>query len=122
MITWDTSPSDLADEFDAWGELVNRAVLNIAHLIANEWAAMAKDRAPWTDRTGTARAELFAAMDDELFQGAAGAIVEVYLSHGLAVPYGKYLELANGQRFAVIAPTLDQMLPRVEQLLQQLFD
>lgn len=58
----------------------------------------ARDRAPWTDRTGQARQRL---------TGTALTMANGYklrLSHG--VSYGIWLELAHEKRFAIIQPTI----------------
>lgn len=55
---------------------------------------------PWTDRTGEAKRRLNAeaSIKDE-------NTVRITLSHG--VDYGIWLELAHGQRFAIIQPTIN---------------
>ena len=63
----------------------------------------ARDNAPWTDRTGAARAGLTA-------QGShSGVELELTLAH--TVDYGLWLEVIQSGRFAIIMPTLEHYGP-----------
>lgn len=64
-----------------------------------------KTQAPWTDRTGNARNGLAA----RAFRSADTMGIVLYHQ----VPYGIWLELANGGRYAVIGPAIDRWTPRV---------
>ena len=66
----------------------------------------AKQRAPWTDRTGQARQRLSAYVT-EIQPG----ICMVTLAHG--VDYGVFLELAHEKRFATIMPTIQRLSPEI---------
>ena len=57
-----------------------------------------KREAPWTDRRGAARQQLLAEVEQDDDK------IALVLSHG--VPYGKFLELSNGGRYAIIGPTI----------------
>jgi|SRR5882672_3744583 len=59
----------------------------------------AKTNAPWSDRTGSARAGLGVEVDIE------GSEVILTLSHG--VNYGLFLETIQSGEFAIIMPTLE---------------
>ena len=61
----------------------------------------AKQRAPWTDRTGQARLRLSAYVT-EINPG----VCEITLAHG--VDYGIYLELAHEKRYATIMPSIER--------------
>jgi hypothetical protein len=97
---------------------VQFAIQRVAQIIKGELQGKAKDKAPWTDRTGDARRELFADIDE-----VAAGIVDIYLSHGVNEPEGKSksLELGHGGRYAVIMPTIQAALPEIEALLQRTF-
>jgi len=73
----------------------------------------AKQNAPWTDRTGNARQTLFSLV--ELTPGEA----VLYLSHG--VSYGKWLELCNQGRYAIIMPAMQVHYRELAGALQGLF-
>jgi hypothetical protein len=97
---WTRPPTALADAVDEYVARLHAAALRAAQEAAQRLEAVAKQNAPWTDRTGAARRGLFSVAD------LAGDIVSVYLSHGRDVEYGKYLETRWGERYAVIWPTL----------------
>lgn len=67
--------------------------------------AYAKSHAPWDDRTGDARRSIYTEVDNIDGQ------VSIYLSHG--VEYGKWLELIQNGRFAIIMKTLERYAPLV---------
>lgn len=72
----------------------------VANSFADELVTYAKNNAPWSDRTGEARAGLNAAVfldDDNL---------EIDLYH--TVEYGLWLEIRWGGKFAIIIPTVEQ--------------
>ena len=69
-----------------------------AETAALELQNYARDKAPWTDRTGHARQRL---------TGTVTSMTSGYritLAHG--VDYGIWLELAHEKRFAIIQPTI----------------
>lgn len=67
----------------------------------------AKANAPWSDRTGAARAGLYA---DVYNDGG-----EVVLELGHTVDYGQWLELIQDGQYAIILPTLEKMADSVLQ-------
>lgn len=79
---------------------VDRKIVASLALAAN-WAARMeahmKTKAPWQDRTGNARAGLFAK------PGTDGDDIVIILGH--SVDYGVYLELAHGRKYAILEPT-----------------
>lgn len=60
----------------------------------------AKGNAPWTDRTGNARRSISSETEASVNK------IETYLSIG--VFYGKYLELSNGGKYAIVWATITQ--------------
>lgn len=102
------------------GEKVRRAAQKIGPLVLGvmtKIAAMcreyAKANAPWTDRTGAARAGLSVDVSN-----AAGAIA-MTLFH--TVYYGIFLELKFGGRDAIIMPTLQAHYAIAMSLLTKVF-
>lgn len=65
----------------------------------------AKQNAPWTDRTGAARAGLGVEVSH--------SFGEVVLSLYHTVDYGLWLEVIQNGRFATIMPTLEHYAPQV---------
>lgn len=105
-IVWQTPPSALGAGLRRYGDRAHQAVLTVAKLVADEAEARAKAEAPWTDRTGNARQSL---------RGEAVALgretVAIYLSGGM--DYSKWLELAHGEKYRIILPTLESLYPVV---------
>jgi hypothetical protein len=97
-IVWQTPPSALIANVEAYGQRVQRAVAAVGQLLAPKIEAYAKANGPWTDRTGQARQGLTAISE------ASVDLVTVYLYHG--AEHGKWLEIANGGRYRVIIPAL----------------
>jgi hypothetical protein len=98
-IRWIRSPQVLVDALDGYQRRLIAAVAELAHYFEPKLEAYAKANAPWTDRTGTARQTLFTATE------IAKDMVTLYLSHGME--YGKFLELCNSGRYAIVMPTLE---------------
>lgn len=71
--------------------------------LADDMEAHAQEHAPWTDRTGDARAGLEGTVEVD------GDQVIVALQH--TVPYGIWLENLRNGRYAVILPTLEVFSP-----------
>lgn len=93
--------------FDAYARAVFQTARNLAEQNAQEMEAWAKANAPWQDRTGAARQGLHATVDG----------TTITLSHG--VPYGLWLEVANGGRYAIIAQAIDTFGVRYMDALQR---
>lgn len=114
-IRWITPPSRLADAVDRYGERVLVAVAAVAGRMATIMQNSAKNNAPWTDRTGNARSGLFGTVE------AAQNMVIIYLSHGVTIDYGIWLELRNGGRHAILLKTIESHLPELKQMLDDIF-
>lgn len=66
----------------------------------------ARGNAPWTDRTGNARAGLFAKHDSEEM------VVHRLTVYG-SMPYTYWLELRHSGRYAIIGPTMVHIAPQL---------
>ena len=82
-------------------------VITTLEQLAEEIQAYAQDNAPWTDRTGEARAGLETEVNSE------GNDVMLSLFH--TVDYGQWLETIQSGRFAIIMPTLEEYRDQVFQ-------
>lgn len=82
-----------------------REVMAKFEFFAPQIEADMKVSASWTDRTGNARNGLAA----RAFRNADTMGIILYHQ----VPYGIWLEIANGGRYAIIMPTIDKWTPRV---------
>lgn len=94
--------------------------------------------APWTDRTGNARGGLFFAVDGFGLNPVTGMVTSeaslnsdvaiesgdkntLIITLGHSVFYGKFLELKNGGRYAIIMSTIEGNLPMLERMVQDIF-
>jgi hypothetical protein len=136
---WITPPDKLADAIDEYGQKVYVAL----HAVAVRWGQdvqnQVRQNAPWQDRTGNARTGLFFAVDGfglnpivgEVNQAAQANMTDVAAVSGSddalvvvvghTVFYGKFLELSNGGKYAVIMSTIENNLPKLNQQLKALF-
>ncbi len=81
-------------------------IMSVMQFYAPQIESYAKANAPWTDQTGNARNGLAARA------GREGQSYYIVLYH--QVPYGIWLEVKYDGRDAVIMPTLDEFLPKVQ--------
>jgi hypothetical protein len=139
-IQWSTPPEKIAVNIEALPKRYKAAL----HAIAVRWGQQVQDAArrgaPWQDRTGNARGGLFFAVDGldigtvtgEIIPSAGefntdSATVEgdennivIVLSH--TVFYGKFLELSNGAKYAIIMSTIEGNLPSLERMVRELLE
>lgn len=114
--SWQVTPdAAFVPLYEQYGETLEREIIALAERMTDEITAYMKLNAPWTDRTGEARANLYSVVQTE-----AGQMVSILISHGSLIPYGVYLELAYAGRFAIISPTIDAFGPRVFREVQAL--
>ena len=98
---WDIDPERaFGDGMDAWALRLNEAIFALAQFYAPQIESWMKANAPWVDRTGNARQSLWAVASRE----GHNVIIEM----GYGVIYAIYLEYANGGRYSVIQPALDE--------------
>lgn len=136
---WIVSPKVIADGLDRYGQ---RALIAI-QAVANYWGQFvqdeARENAVWEDRTSNARGGLFFAVDgfglgtitgevtpeakSEMSDVAveSGSQDTLIITLGHTVFYGKFLELSNGGRYAIIMSTMEQNFPKLERMVQELF-
>lgn len=113
---WIIPPSSLQAGLVAWGGKVIAAVKAVADYIATQAQNDMRTNAPWVDRTGNARSALFS-----YAEMASKDVVSIFLSHGSAIYYGRYLELNYAGKYAIIVPTLQRILPQLEAMLKKIF-
>lgn len=138
--TWIKAPSaELIPNIEEYGKRCYVAI----HAAAAYWGQGTQDAArilaPWNDRTGNARGGLFYAVDGfgqgevvgDVGAGARALMRETSVEAGgpdrlvitvaHTVFYGKFLELSNGGRYAIIMSTIEQRLPQLERQLRDIF-
>lgn len=94
---------DLRPNLLKFDERVNRAMVVAAHYVAPQAEQHMKNTAKWTDRTGNARNGLKARVEVD------SDTVAIVLFH--QVPYGVFLEVRWGGKYAVIDPTIAAFAP-----------
>lgn len=99
-IDWGGTDRAMKKRIGQYGEAVKQAAFNLAQYWAPNLESYAKMNRPWTDRTSNARQGLWS----KAFTVNDGDTVVIILSHG--VYYGRFLELSNAGRYAIIMPTL----------------
>lgn len=77
-----------------------------------------KENAPWTDRTGNARAGLHAYVPPS--GGEDNDIFELIFAHSMY--YGVFLELANSGRYSIIAQTVQHFGDLLMQRISRAFN
>jgi hypothetical protein len=113
---WDVEPGL------AFGQLVERytnAIIvsgrRVAHSRAEEAEQWMKDNTPWQDRTGDARRGLSVTVNE-----APSVLAELVFSHDPSLDYTVWLEIANGGKYAIIAPAIDVWGARLMQDVQRI--
>lgn len=97
-ISWSPHPNTIRINTDRLSVHVMKGLADLLEGTAARAESLAKTGAPWTDRTGAARAGLRGTSDSHPSGG------EVVLSY--SVEYGVWLELANQGRYATVIPTM----------------
>jgi hypothetical protein len=136
---WVVSPKVIAQGLEDYGQ---RALVAI-QAVANYWGQSVQDEARkdanWEDRTGNARGGLFFAVDGfglgtitgEVTPESKSEMSDVGIESGDAntliitlghtVFYGKFLELSNGGKYAIVMSTLEKNLSGLERMVQDVF-
>ena len=107
--------SGLKKGLDNFGLKFGAMILMYASTKAAELQSKMQMNRPWTDRTGMAKATLSAKVSQP-----SKSLVRITLAHG--VDYGIWLELANGKKYAIIAPTVQEEGPRIVEDMQDLMN
>lgn len=137
--TWVVSPDVIAKGLEDYGQRAMVAIQAAANYWGQDIQNQARQEARWEDRTGAARGGLFFAVDGfgmspitgEVTAEAKAEMSDVAVESGSAdtliitlghtVFYGKYLELSNGGRYAVVMSTMESNLSMLERLVKDIF-
>ncbi|CAG0933629.1 hypothetical protein TFLX_03141 [Thermoflexales bacterium] len=139
-LVWIKPPSTLVNPLQDYQEKLLTAVYSVAAYVGQKMQDEARTRAEWSDWTNNARSGLFFAVDgfglaplvgvvnvddpdptrgdSAIISGTSDRLV-LALSHTMY--YGKYLELSNGGRYAIIVSTMERNMPQLERMLKQAF-
>jgi hypothetical protein len=136
---WVVSPKVIADGLEEYGQRALVAVQAVANYWGQSIQDEARQNAVWEDRTGNARGGLFFAVDGfgletitgEVTPEATAEMSDVAVESGdsntliitLAhtVFYGKFLEVKNGGRYAIVMTTIERNLSTLERLVRDVF-
>jgi hypothetical protein len=136
---WVQPPSNIAKGVADYAHRCEAALYAIASKWGQDVQNETRINAAWEDRTGNARSGLFYAVDGlgmgevvgDISAGARSLMREteevkgdkntlvIVVAH--TVFYGKFLELSRGGKYAIILSTIEKNLPRLEQMVQQVF-
>lgn len=94
---------DLKVGLDKLDTRVRTGMVAAANYVAPMALAHMRENAPWTDRTGAARNGLRTQVE------VTPLSVAIVLYH--TVPYGMWLEVRWGGKYAIIEPTIARMAP-----------
>ena len=132
------TPDVLAKNVLLYGDKVLVAIHAVAAFVGQAMQNSARQGAPWTDRTANARNGLFFGVDGfglaPMFgMVSAGASAEksdvamvsgsrdrLVLTLGHSVYYGKFLEVCNGGKYAIVMSTMEGHLGMLEKMLRDL--
>ncbi len=115
QVVWIRPPSQMIGGLDRYSQKVETAIIAVAEFLGEKLQGYARTEAKWQDHTGNARSGLFY----QVVREAAEKVVIIYLAHTVA--YGVFLELAHGERYAIIWPTIEKYLPELKRLLDNIF-
>jgi hypothetical protein len=136
---WVVSPKVIADGLEEYGQKALVAVQAVANYWGQSIQDEARQNAVWEDRTGNARGGLFFAVDGFGLQPITGTVTpeataemsDVAVESGDAntliitlahtVFYGKFLEVKNGGRYAIVMTTIERNLSTLERLVRDVF-
>jgi hypothetical protein len=139
-VYWVNPPENLKRNIADYGRRVVVAVIAELSQAGAKMQNDARQNAIWVDRTGAARSGLFYAVEsdqgvvygklgpraalamerktDASVEEHASGMIELYLAH--TVFYGRFLELSNGGRYAIVMSTIQRNLPELERQLKRL--
>jgi hypothetical protein len=136
---WVVSPKVIADGLEEYGQKALVALQAVANYWGQSIQDEARQEANWEDRTGNARGGLFFAVDGfglnpitgEVTPEARSEMSDVAVERGSkdtliitlghTVFYGKFLELMNGGRYAIVMTTIERNLGSLERQVQEVF-
>ena len=136
---WVVSPEVIAKGLEDYGDKAMVALQAVANYWGQGVQDEARENASWEDRTSNARGGLFFAVDgfdlgtitgevtpeaksemgDVAVESGSKDTLIITLAH--TVFYGKFLELSNGGRYAIIMSTIEANLGSLERLVQDVF-
>jgi len=137
---WVVAPNEqLIPNLEKYGQKALAAVQAAATYWGQSIQDQARLGAMWEDRTGNARGGLFFAVDGFGLQPLTGEVTPeaksqmndtsvesgdantLIVTLGHTVFYGKFLELSNGGKYAIVMSTIEKNLGELEALMREIF-
>lgn len=136
---WVVSPKVIAKGLDDYGEKALVAIQAAANYWGQSIQDEARQNAVWEDRTGNARGGLFFAVDGFGLSSITGEVTSeakslmsdvtiesgskdtLIITLGHSVFYGKFLEISNGGKYAIVMSTIEKNLANLERMVQEVF-
>lgn len=113
----DNGSEEVIRNMREWAEKRRAATIALAQNWAGQLEGRVKLQAPWSDRTGNARAGLFGTTE---LRGLARNEIVIKLGHTMS--YGVFLELCNDGRYAILKPTIDSAVPEIWESYKRLWE
>lgn len=106
-ISWNVDPGEYLERLTRQRtDAIERDVVRLVDRLSNQATTFMRQNARWQDRTGEARAGLYADVEHAVRES-----VTLLLSHGPAVEYAVWLEYAHRGRFEILSTTSDNFWP-----------
>lgn len=136
---WVSPPRKLARAVLEYEKKALVAIQAVAAYVGQRMQDSARANAPWEDRTGNGRSGLFYAVDGFGLDPVVGAVPSgsqaqmtdtatvsgtkdrLIVALGHTVYYGKFLEICNGGRYAIVMSTMEAHLGGLERMIRELF-
>lgn len=115
-LEWDNPPDRAWPNLvQAEADAIEAEVVAYVESLLDEVEAWLKTNAPWQDRTGEARANLYSDIEQVVRQS-----VTLLMSHGPHIPYSVFLEHGFRGRYSVLRPALDYWQPVIFEGVRQI--
>lgn len=106
-VSWNLDPGEYLERLTRQRiDALERDIVRLVDRLSNQAATFMRQNARWQDRTGEARAGLYADVEHAVRES-----VTLLLSHGPAVEYAVWLEYAHRGRFEILSTTSDNFWP-----------
>lgn len=116
VFKWDVPPDVAFPQLvERYTNTIMLAGRRVANKRAGDATAWMQENAPWEDRTGAARAGLHVDVLE-----SPGVLAELVFSHDDSLDYPVWLEIANGGKYAIIAPAIDYWGPKFMNDIQRI--
>ena len=115
-ISWNIDPGEYLERLTRqMADAIERDIVRLVDQLSDQAAVFMRDQARWTDRTGAARAGLYADVEHAVRES-----VTLLLSHGPAIEYAWYLEYAHRSRWGILSDTVDNFTPLLFRGVQEI--